>query len=351
MFSSTLRTALIALTYAAAVANAATLSLKVSGPQAVDSVEDLKVVATLTNNGAEAVKILNDPRGALSKMPTDTFSITDAAGSVPSFSGVKVKYVPEHAAKIGAYTTLKPGESIEVEHHLGHAYNFTLPGAGAYDIHANNRFYIVNPDSSLSTVYADSAAHSARLSGKGKLAIARETPAGILSKRYTYKSCSSSQQSSIVSAAAGAETYAANAYSYLNSHTSSTTRYTTWFGTYTSARHSTVTSHFQKIDSNTFSTFTFDCSCTDSGTYAYVYPDTFGYIYLCGAFWQAPTTGTDSKAGTIIHESSHFTSNGGTDDHVYGQTAAKSLAKSDPASAIDNADNHEYFAENNPSLS
>ena len=28
----------------------------------------------------------------------------------------------------------------------------------------------------------------------------------------------------------------------------------------------------------------------------------FGYIYLCGAFWQAPTTGTDSKGGTLVHE-------------------------------------------------
>ncbi len=77
----------------------------------------------------------------------------------------------------------------------------------------------------------------------------------------------------------------------------------------------------------------------------------FGYITLCGAFWDAPATGTDSKAGTLIHESSHFTKNGGTDDVVYGQTAAKALAKSSPAQAITNADSHEYFAENNPSQS
>lgn len=50
-------------------------------------------------------------------------------------------------------------------------------------------------------------------------------------------------------------------------------------------------------------------------------------------------------------QSSHFTKNGGTDDHVYGQSAAKALAKSNPSQAIDNADSHEYFAENNPTLS
>lgn len=76
--------------------------------------------------------------------------------------------------------------------------------------------------------------------------------------------------------------------------------------------------------------------CSD--TYAYVYPDTFGYIYLCGAFWSAPATGTDSKAGTLIHESSHFTKNGGTEDYVYGQSSAKSLASSNPAEATENAE-------------
>jgi peptidyl-Lys metalloendopeptidase len=45
---------------------------------------------------------------------------------------------------------------------------------------------------------------------------------------------------------------------------------------------------------------------------------------------------------------SHFTVVAGTDDWAYGQTAAKALAISDPAKALDNADSHEYFAENNP---
>ncbi|PVF91263.1 zincin [Serendipita vermifera] len=53
----------------------------------------------------------------------------------------------------------------------------------------------------------------------------------------------------------------------------------------------------------------------------------------------------------IVHESSHFTANGGTQDYAYGQSAAKSLATSNPARAIMNADSHEYFAENNPALS
>ena len=67
-------------------------------------------------------------------------------------------------------------------------------------------------------------------------------------------------------------------------------------------------------------------------------------------FWSAPDTGTDSKAGTLVHESSHFVADGGTEDYSTGQYETKNLATSDPSSAIFNANSHEYFAENNPAL-
>ncbi|CAE7223212.1 unnamed protein product, partial [Rhizoctonia solani] len=152
-------------------------------------------------------------------------------------------------------------------------------------------------------------------------------------------------------------TYVANANTYLNGISSGTTRYTTWFGSYTAARLSTVRSHFTAIGTDATSS-TYDCTTCKStsgidydSTYAYVYSDEPGTIYLCGVFWSAPVTGTDSRAGTIVHENSHFEVNGGTSDWTYGQTNAKSLASSNPTRAIDNADNHEYFAENNPALS
>ncbi|WP_371831825.1 M35 family metallo-endopeptidase [Massilia cellulosiltytica] len=45
-----------------------------------------------------------------------------------------------------------------------------------------------------------------------------------------------------------------------------------------------------------------------------------------------------------MHEITHFTVVAGTGDWVYGQAAAGS----DPARAVDNADSHEYFRENEP---
>jgi peptidyl-Lys metalloendopeptidase len=164
----------------------------------------------------------------------------------------------------------------------------------------------------------------------------------------SFVSCSNTRQTQLATARNSAVTYATNAKSYLDAGTHGT-RYTWWFGTYTSSRYATVRTHFTNLKSALSSQpYTFDCSCTDSGTYAYVYPTQPYRVYLCGAFWSAPNTGTDSRAGTLVHESSHFNVVAGTDDWAYGQTAAHNLANSNPNHAIDNADSHEYFAENNP---
>jgi peptidyl-Lys metalloendopeptidase len=128
------------------------------------------------------------------------------------------------------------------------------------------------------------------------------------------------------------------------------TRYTKWFGAVDSSRVATIKSHFAALkDAFATKPITVDCGCKKT-YYAYVYPTQPYTIYVCKAFWTAPMTGTDSKGGTLVHEMSHFNVVAGTDDWVYGQSGAASLAISDPAKAIDNADSHEYFGENTPAL-
>jgi peptidyl-Lys metalloendopeptidase len=81
------------------------------------------------------------------------------------------------------------------------------------------------------------------------------------------------------------------------------------------------------------------------GLFAYVYPNQPDKVYLGRAFADAPPTGANSRAGTLSHEMSHYVVAGGTDDHAYGPDDCRSLAKADPASALNNADNYEYFME------
>ena len=79
--------------------------------------------------------------------------------------------------------------------------------------------------------------------------------------------------------------------------------------------------------------------------FAYVTKDNPDKIYLGPSFATAPATGTDSKAGTIGHEMTHFNKIAGTDDVVYGQKKSLQLAKDNPADALRNADSHEYYLE------
>jgi peptidyl-Lys metalloendopeptidase len=164
-----------------------------------------------------------------------------------------------------------------------------------------------------------------------------------------YTGCTASRTTTAGQAVNAARNYAQNALNYLNAGTVGA-RYTTWFGSYTSTRYNAAKSRFQKIDTaldQNSGQITINCGCNQN-YYAYVYPNQPYQIYVCKAFWSAGLTGTDSKGGTLVHEMSHFDIVGNTDDVVYGQSGAKSLAISNPADAGRNADTHEYFSENTP---
>ncbi|KAK0503192.1 hypothetical protein EDD18DRAFT_1327561 [Armillaria luteobubalina] len=173
---------------------------------------------SLTNTSDTTMRILNDPSSILSsKFATHTFDVSSDSGS-PAFTGVKVKYDPDYVVKKNAdssFTVLTPGESVTV--------NFTGSGTASYSIEPSSLFYYVDPDTSeLASINADTQQHTAKISGT--LAVARRSNLG---KRISYNGCTSSRQTTLVSAAAAAQIYAQCSYDYLSSHTASTTRYVT----------------------------------------------------------------------------------------------------------------------------
>ncbi|PIL33831.1 hypothetical protein GSI_03537 [Ganoderma sinense ZZ0214-1] len=366
MFASSICVVLIVLVAAAScLAAAPSLSLGVTGPGVVDGVENMKVVTTLTNTGDETLKLLNDPRTILSALPVDTFTITDSDGASPSFIGVLVKYSPSLAANStdpSALTVLEPGASVSVTHDLSSTYDFTDTGYTTYIIEASNVFHIVDANDDISEIRATVVdSYVTKLTG-GSLTAG----AVALSPRATFKGCSRQEEATLDVVIPVATAYAQQAFAYLLtlSPNSSSPRYTAWFGTLTPQRLNIVSDHFRHISASNFSVFTYDCStCTRDDVFAFVSAADFGTVYLCGQFWRAPLNGTDSQGGTLVHEcptkamtitisqqASHFTVNGGTSDFAYGQVAALELAQFDPDKAVFNADNHEYFAENNPAL-
>jgi peptidyl-Lys metalloendopeptidase len=233
----------------------------------------------------------------------------------------------------------------------GATYSYDIELSRAYDLSRDGRYSVVfeSRDSRAQTVMR-SARQEVRLYGRAALAtsgIANRTLSALTSQ-ISYSRCTTTQQTDIRAALAQAETYAINSRSYMAANNLGA-RYTWWFGAVTTANASRVLANFTAI-ADAFATkpITVDCGCKKR-YFAYVYPAQPYTIYVCSSFWSAPLAGTDSRGGTLIHEMSHFNVVASTDDWAYGQTAARQLVVDGKISqAIDNADSHEYFAENTP---
>jgi hypothetical protein len=171
---------------------------------------------------------------------------------------------------------------------------------------------------------------------------------------YTQVSCDGSEQTTNDAAVTNLETPLRVANDYMQADCYNTD-YTEWFGTYSPSRYAhtkTVMNNIETIYNS--SNYRISCAGPEciSGAIAYVFrSDTSTHtIYLCSQWWVIRTSiGIDSKPGTLVHEFSHFSDIGNTEDHVYGTTNARSIATNSPALAVDNADNYEYFVESGPS--
>jgi peptidyl-Lys metalloendopeptidase len=304
--------------------------------------EKASVTVTLTNDSRHPVKLL--------KWYTPAEGLEEALLQV-KVNGEDVAFTGPHykrpAASEKDFLTLAPGESLSRTVDLGEVYD--LSRTGSYSL----RFEVATEK-----LHGNSAKAGLLKSNEVSLWIegrAAARPADVttsLTGSIAFSGrCSTTQMATIMDALNAASAMADNSTAYLNTTTpSGTPRYSTWFGAFSSSGWTTASTHFAAIkDAFDTKPLTIDCSCKKS-YYAYVYPSQPYKIYVCNAFWNAPMTGTDSKGGTLIHEMSHFTVVAATDDHVYGQSGCKSLAISSPTNALNNADSHEYFAENTPFL-
>ena len=303
--------------------------------------QDVLVTVTLTNRGKQPARILKwfTPADGVDE---SLFTVT-RDGQPVAYTGAHVK---RPAATSGDYLQLDPGASVSNVVNLADLYDFS--GTGRYEISYNVASYgLFGASQSKEALASDTISlKAAGRAGKGKPPPVQPPGPG----KTAFSSCSAAQISALGAARTNAGAYASNAVGYFSASKQGA-RYTTWFGTFASSRYTTVTSHFNAISSAmTNAGITFDCKSTQK-VYAYVYPNQPYTIYRGAVYWTAPALGTDSQAGTLIHEMSHFDVVAGTDDVVYGQAGAKSLAISDPAKAITNADSHEYFAENTPAQS
>lgn len=324
---------------------------------AFGAADPIKLRFVLTNTTAQPMSVLKW-HTPLEGFDSNMFQVT--------IDGKKVTYIgrliKRGAPKPTDYVTVGPGQSVSEMVDLAKGY--AIYKAGDYSVTFRSRLFDIGKDAphmlAAKRTFKPKAIASNAVSFKLTESKEEPTPPApplaveAAAKQPTFKNCSQERIDSLNSALTEAENLCSTAVNDLTNtpedSRANAERYTTWFGRYNASRYDQVTKNFEKIlDALTNQPITLNCGC-DEDYFAYVYPNKPYEIYLCNLFWSAPLTGTDSKAGTIIHELSHFTVVAGTDDHVYGQTGCKSLADTDPAKAVENADSHEYFAENNPPL-
>jgi len=322
-------------------------NLKLEFSQAKQNAENGIITMRITNESNEALKILTWNTPLEKTISADLFQIQNGKNTSQYLGRMVKRGTPTEAD----YTRLNAGETRTVSIELAKYYqmevkgNYAITYKGFFETLSKNAkekessilYKISNPR--INIFFSPSQKKT------GTVTANKVNP--------SFSGCSTSERSMLNAAHDAAIVIAKDSVYTMKIAEGNTqsARYSTWFGAASSTRQSTVTKHFSNIYSalNT-KKVVFDCTC-DESAYAYVYPSKPYKIYLCTDFWNAPVTGTDSQAGTLVHEVAHFTIVAGTDDHAYGHTEAKDLAISNPTNAVDNSDNHEYFAENTPSLS
>lgn len=331
------------VTVAAAPRDGLQVQLSVPSPVLQGDV-DVFVTVTVVNTSRQPVNLLKwqlpseEVEGALFRITRDGLPVR--------YTGPLFKRTPPQAAD---HLRIDAGATLSYQVELTSAYDLAQNGRYAIEYlsrgaHGPNAAALQSEPLYL-WLEGRSAKPLEPVAAKGGL------PAGSTGKIVAYSSCTATQQTQLVAATTQAQSYADAAVVYLNGTPSATQRYTKWFGAYSSTGWNTAASHFLAVkDAFANRDISYDCKCKKTNTYAYVYPTQPYKIYLCGAFWSAPVLGTDSRGGTLIHEMTHFNVVASTDDWAYGQTSAASLALTNPTKALDNADSHEYFAENNPAL-
>ena len=321
-----------------------TVSLSVAQSN-FSSGQDVLVTVTVSNPHRHTVRVL--------KWFTPVEGVEEPLFAVTR-DGQPVAYIGAHYKRPAVtgrdYISLRSGESIT--HTVNLADYYDLSQSGQYEVfYAVASFQLFDEKANAFNFRDSLTSEKVSISVEGRAPKGKPTPPPTpVPGGNAFNACTVEQQDLLVAARNQAKTYASESSNYLNSNNSGTPRYVEWFGAFSSSRYNTVKSNFSAIsNAMTNAGITFDCKCKQN-YYAYVYPNQPYNIYLCRVFWQAPLSGTDSKAGTLIHEMSHFNVVAGTDDVVYGQTGARNLADTDPNAAITNADSHEYFAENTPPL-
>ena len=341
-------TIVVALIVAALVPVASASASPTAELAVAESGSRVVLQATLVNGGAEPIQVLRRAIGA-DGVVGNAFTVT-RRGQPVARTHAMVKYAAPQPAD---YLTVPAGGTWVYTVDLSSDFAFTATADYAIRLVAADPLLVLDTDGRVITTTLTTVTAVAVITGRP----VEKAPSAPPTARTTIGTlslatvgCSMGEQTTVTTSVADAGTYAGAAAQYFGDRRAGA-RYVQWFGAYDATRWERAQDNFEAadvaLDAGAITVVCHDALCNPN-SYAFVYPTQPYTVHVCNAFWTAPATGTDSKAGTLIHEFMHFTTIAGTGDRAYGQTDAAALAVSNPEHALDNSDNYEYFVENTP---
>jgi len=287
------------------------------------------------------------------------FDVVDAEGNAPMYIGIVERKVPT----LSSFVTLQPNQKVQTSLDLTKGYWF--PALGEYKVSLDTVIRVRFGEIDTEGLPDLSIFEWQRMTSVAvTVQVKQVLPAPYWSQFNASRllgnpnpiraNCNSGTQvNQITQAGANAITATQQGLRYLPAGAcQSKNGYITWFGTCSGgdSRYTRVRNCLSSTISSLSANYPVDCggsSCT-ANTYAYVFPsDSTHTVYVCGYFWRVPTGNCvmDSQPGTLIHEHTHFNNVCSTSDVTYGQNNCKNLAQSNPANAVNNADNYCFYTD------
>ena len=315
--------------------------------------QDNGVQFVLSNNGDTDVSVLTWETPLEAELTQDVFNLTSSKNGKPNVFGDRARYTgrlikrSHPAAK--DFVTVKAGDSVSTVIALSDYYQV---GDGIHDVSFAGEMVMQSTSNKRRSLSVGPELEVIGMQSEPVSVNLVSVPATARASIAGFNSCSADQQAALASDINASEVITRNALAALTelpeSERSTSPRYLQWFGAFSPDRYATVTETYRNAEQVFEDGSTeFICDC-DEPFFAFVFPIDPFKVYLCEFYWRAAQTGTDSRAGTILHELSHFPEVAGTRDNAYGQRAVANLAINSPAASVNNADTVEYFAENTP---
>ncbi|KAG7097576.1 hypothetical protein E1B28_004913 [Marasmius oreades] len=341
LFSVPLAVAFASSAVATPLTPASGVTVKVMGPTAgsVDSVDQLRFTAEITNNGATAVKVLKYGT-VLDSLPTRSFTVTTKNGTAVPFVGAKLSVALNND---NAFTTIESGHTVTVSHEVASLFDFATAVPGTFSFIPISDFRMVGDQAKLehptkmNSLSVSSDAIEVEVKNVGKREIKRSTPV-----------CDDAQRKSFIQASyTEGKALASLASDFIGSNGGNSL-----VKGYFSGGGSSAARIFGQVASENDNKRTLSCTdeanACDGNVVAYTIISTTD-IYYCDIFFNevdsdelcGSTTPADRniRGGTTLHELTHALA--GTEDITYGCDNDQALSASQQ---LNNADNFNCFA-------